>query len=467
MEDSLYSRRALYEKLPLPIRNGAGRILTALPQRIRYGNFYSVYRRRIAEFLNAGDAWRSKGLQLCLLQQTVESAVRHVPFYKGGTPIRDYADLKQFPIVSRNDYMGDIRAFTAEGLEGQALACLTGGSCGNPMTFYVHKNMSRPKEKAHFHWFWGLHGYRPRNRILAIRGKPLRDNRLFDLQSLDNRLAVSCFELKDSNAHLVAAAVRRFNPEFVHAYPSSLKIFCQLLKDPDALGPMTGLRAILLSSEVLLEADETLFAEFFGVPVVTWYGQSECVLHGGYLPSSAKYHFFPFYGYLELLDDHDNPITQAGKVGRIVGTGFDNHVMPFLRYDTGDLGVLPSDTQETSAWNWPVLERIEGRAQDIIYLSDGNPVTLASFIAAQRLPQYARIREMQVEQDTAGKLLMRIVKGAGFQLKDEVEMIAKLSNSVSPTVQISTEYVDRIPKTHRGKHIFLVQKMRDPNLRAR
>jgi len=335
------------------------------------------------------------------------------------------------------------------------------------MTYYVHKNMCRPKEKAHLHWFWGLHGYRPRSRILAIRGKPLRDDRLFDLQSLDNRLAVSCFELKDSNAHLVAAAVRRFKPEFVHAYPSSLKIFCQLVRDRDALGPMTELRAILLSSEILPEMDETLFAEFFGAPVVTWYGQSECVLHGGYLPNSAKYHFFPFYGYLELLDERDNMITQAGKVGRIVGTSFDNHVMPFLRYDTGDLGALSLDAQETSAWNWPVLERIEGRAQDIIYLSDGTPVTVASWLAAQRLPQYARIREMQLEQETAGKLLMRIVKGPGFQLNDEIAMIDRLSNSVSPKVQISTEYVDTIPKTHRGKHILLVQKMRDQTLRVR
>lgn len=465
MEDLFYSHRGLYERLPLSLRNAAGAILRALPLRIRYGGFYSTYCNRIAGFVNAGEKWRSRGLQLRLLQQTVDCAIRTVPFYKGGTPIRDYDDLRQFPVVSKEDYAGNAKAFLAEGSQGGALAGNTGGSCGIPMAFYVQKNMSRPKEKAHFHWFWGLHGYRPGARILAVRGKPLMGNRLFETQSADNRLAVSCYELNDSNSHLAAAAIRRFRPEFVHAYPSALKILCQSLGSADALGAATRVRALFVSSEMLSDADARRFAEFFGAPVVTWYGHSECVLHGGYLPGSTRYHFFPFYGHLELLDEHDKPIIQAGKVGRIVGTSFDNYVMPFLRYDTGDLATLSSDSQATSASGWPVLERIEGRAQDIIYLSDGTRVTLTAFIFGQHLHQFEKIRELQLEQETAGRLLLRIVRGPEFQRGDEVEMTTRLARSVSNKVQISVEYVDRIPKTRRGKHVFLVQKMRDEDPR--
>jgi phenylacetate-CoA ligase len=466
MEDSFYRYREVYERSPLFLRNGVGLVFRAMPQRVRHGKFYSVYRRRIADFVDAGDTWRAKGLQLRLLQQTVDFAIRHVPFYKSGAPIRDYDDLKQFPIVSKKDYTANMKAFTAEGVEASALAGNTGGSCGIPMAFYFHKDISRPKEKAHFHWFWGLHGYRPYRRLLAVRGKPLRKNKLVEVQSFDNRLAVSCYELNDSNSELVAAAVRRFQPEFVYAYPSALKVFCQALKDPERLGTATKFRAVLVTSEILPEADRDFFAEFFDAPVVSCYGHSEYVLHGGYLPGSIEYHFFPFYGYLELLDDNDNPVTQVGRVGRIVGTSFDNYVMPFLRYDTGDLGVLSSDAKTGSGRNWPVLKRIEGRTQDIIYLSDGSPVTLTAFIFGQHLQQFKKIREMQFEQEVAGKLLMRIVRGPGFQAKDELEMVAQLTQSVSNKVRISVGYVDGIPKTRRGKHVFLVQKMRDQDLCA-
>ncbi|MEJ2704244.1 MAG: hypothetical protein P8Z79_17550, partial [Sedimentisphaerales bacterium] len=392
MEDSFYRYREVYERSPLFLRNGVGLVFRAMPQRVRHGKFYSVYRRRIADFVDAGDTWRAKGLQLRLLQQTVDFAIRHVPFYKSGAPIRDYDDLKQFPIVSKKDYTANMKAFTAEGVEASALAGNTGG-----------------------------------RRLLAVRGKPLRKNKLVEVQSFDNRLAVSCYELNDSNSELVAAAVRRFQPEFVYAYPSALKVFCQALKDPERLGTATKFRAVLVTSEILPEADRDFFAEFFDAPVVSCYGHSEYVLHGGYLPGSIEYHFFPFYGYLELLDDNDNPVTQVGRVGRIVGTSFDNYVMPFLRYDTGDLGVLSSDAKTGSGRNWPVLKRIEGRTQDIIYLSDGSPVTLTAFIFGQHLQQFKKIREMQFEQEVAGKLLMRIVRGPGFQAKDELEMVAQLT----------------------------------------
>ncbi len=461
MEDFFYRYRELYERLPLPIRHAAGLLVGAVPQRVRHGSFYSVYRKRIAEFVRTGSTWRSKGLQLSLLRQTVDFAICRVPFYKDASPIRDYEDLEQFPVVSRDDYKNNTRAFRDVGAEGRTLSATTGGSSGSPLTFYVSRGVCRPKEKAHFHWLWGLYGYRPRCRILVVRGKPLANNRLLEYRSCDNCLAVSCYELKESNSHRVVEAIRRFRPEFVHAYPSALKLFCQVLRDPDTLGASICFRAVFVGSEMLAEEDRSLFAEFFHAPIVTWYGHSECVLHGGDMPGAAGFHFFPFYGYFELLDESGAPITQPGCVGRIVGTSFDNFVMPFIRYDTGDLGVLASDPERESTCGWPLLERIEGRAQDFIYLSDGSRIHLTGFIFGQHLRQFKGIREMQLEQNVVGKLVMRIVRSSDFRRADEKEMIARLCHSVANRVQISAEYVDRIPKTRRGKHVFLIQNIHD------
>jgi phenylacetate-CoA ligase len=46
--------------------------------------------------------------------------------------------------------------------------------------------------------------------------------------------------------------------------------------------------------------------------------------------------------YVEILDDADQPIRQPGQEGRIVVTSLVQRLMPFIRYDTGDMGAWSS-----------------------------------------------------------------------------------------------------------------------------
>ena len=66
---------------------------------------------------------------------------------------------------------------------------------------------------------------------------------------------------------------------------------------------------------------------------------------------------------------------------------------------------------------------------------------------------------MQLEQNIAGHLIIRIVPGSNYGGNDEREMVDQLRKSVSNKIKINCEYVERIEKTHRDKHRFLIQKV--------
>lgn len=453
MEDILFRLLPVYNRLPLLLRNTSGLIYRKIPAIIRFGRFYHHYEKRIRRFMQARPD-EAIILQQDLLLRTIHLAQEEIPFYRRLPKVTSVTGINTLPIVSKHDIVSAADEFVLSTNRRCRLHANTGGSSGTPMSFFLHRGITRPKEKAHFQWYWGLFGWKSNSRMLMVRGAPLRNNALYEYQSIANRLSISCYELNEANVDEVVRQIKNFRPEYIHAYPSALKILCQYL---DNSGRLEGMKvqAVFLGSEFLPPSYKSLFENLFGCPIVNWYGHSECAIHGGYLPGSELYHFFPFYGYIELIDEDGQPVEVPGASGRIIATSFDNRVMPFIRYDTGDYGTLESKKGATV-----VLSSIDGRTQDWIVLRDGTRVSLTAFIFGQHLQQFGRIVEMQLQQRCRGELIIRVVPHSTFTETDGIMMARQLEASVSDKIRIYVQYVDRLEKTHRGKHRFLIQDLK-------
>jgi len=458
MEDTLYPFLRLYRHLPNRAQNVIGRTYRLLPKHARFGSFYSEYQSRIQQFAKGTESSLMLEMNFALLRETVNNAVQDVPFYLNFSKLTDFDDLLDYPVVSKKELVANPKAFISSKLAAKGLRSNTGGSAGTPMTFYIHAGRTRPKEQAHFDWFWGQTGFSSDSRLLMLRGAPLNNNALCEYQAIKNCLAVSCYELNSSNVKDVIKAIKQFRPQFLHGYPSAVLNFIKCFEEDEKTIWDVPIKYLFLGSEWLSLDDRQTIETFFHSKVLSWYGHSECAVMGGNCLDSHEYFFYPFYGYTELLDENGKRIQKPGEVGRIVATSFDNFVMPFIRYDTGDLGVL---SRLESFDNMPclVLERIEGRSQDFIYLLDNTRVSLTAFIFGQHFPQFSKIRELQLEQHEAGKLTLRIVKGRGYGPEDERNMKDQLIKSVSGRIKMEFEYVGSIEKTSRGKHRFLIQNI--------
>jgi phenylacetate-CoA ligase len=141
----------------------------------------------------------------------------------------------------------------------------------------------------------------------------------------------------------------------------------------------------------------------------------------------------------------------------VVGTSFDNKVMPFVRYRTGDLAVL-SERGHAQLPGYPACERIVGRLQEFIVCRDQRLVSITT-IGVAHFPELAEVETIQYEQDKPGKLVLKVA--ADHKLT--AEQIHRIGAAVAAKTQggcdVEVVQVDSIARTPRGKARMLIQNL--------
>lgn len=162
---------------------------------------------------------------------------------------------------------------------------------------------------------------------------------------------------------------------------------------------MPRVKLVVSSYELCSALHRRRIEEAFECPLFEAYGASE--LGAMALQCEAgRLHVNPSSYVLEVLCRGQEA---PGSVGRVVVTSLDKSIMPLLRYDTGDLAVRASGPC-TCAWaETDTLERLCGRAVDVLSRTDGSLVTPAdvdariSAAASRDLVSYALVQEEQAK----------------------------------------------------------------------
>jgi phenylacetate-CoA ligase len=166
---------------------------------------------------------------------------------------------------------------------------------------------------------------------------------------------------------------------------------------------------------------------------------------------------FPQFGYVELIGKDGQHIQNEDEVGEVVGTSLVNHVFPFIRYKLGDLGVY-TNQQCPCGCHYPLLKKIEGRTQEIALSKTHQPFSLTGlydFVAKST----QHIKECQFYQDTAGTLILNIVKTHEFTDKDHHTIQKNFQNLFGDRMDLTIQFVDHISLTPSGKYRFFIQKI--------
>ncbi|OUS03481.1 hypothetical protein A9Q86_00790 [Flavobacteriales bacterium 33_180_T64] len=460
LEDVLYPFLNLYHRSPFWFKHFVGYFYRIIPNQIKYGKFYNEYANRIIRFQKLNKAETQQETEKLLIKN-VNQAINNIEFYKNYKAIKSIDDFQNLPIITKDVINSNRSLFLNNKKQSYFLKANTGGSSGTPFTFYIHKGKTRPKEKAHFDWYWGNNGYQKGKPILMIRGKSLKNNKAFEYNSLDNKLILNCNLINEATIHKINKKISSFKPEFIHAYPSSLSIFTKVYKAYVNSNKFAlNVNTVYLGSEGLSDIDLNNFKLFYNANIVNWYGHSECLAHAGRDAQTGNFEFHSFYGYVELLDENDNVITSTNKIGKIIATGFDNEVMPLVRYDTGDFGEI-SDVNEFQNSAIVILKNIEGRDKSVIYLKDGTEVSLTSLIFGEHHKEFEFIKEIQIIQNKLGEIFVHIVQLKEMSEKEIKGFKKSLQNKVAVnTLDVTIKVVEKIKKTPRGKHILLLQNLK-------
>jgi phenylacetate-CoA ligase len=465
VEDLLHPLLGAYMRSPQWVKSTIGRAYASVPKRVKYGFAFERFRRDVAR------CYQPEGLAAEVdkrLAATLQHALLHVPAYaqyrhllKLDLPPREL--LKRMPLVSKLDLKHRLDDYASAAYPASMrLEMFTGGSTANPMRFYSHKHVTRPKESAYFEDFDARAGLKPTDVILNLRGRTvpgagLPGGRIWLYEPIRRHLILSSDHLEPQYMPQYVEALHRWKPTFIQAYASALYPLARWLEMHPEPEISRRIRGVQLTSENVYPHQLDLFRQVFGCPVLRGYGHTERAALAASMPDDDRYFFWPLYGLLELVDEAGEPVTQPGVLGEIVVTSFDNEVMPFVRYRMGDFGAW-GDRPHPRLPGWQVLDRIEGRLQEFLVCKDHRLVTPNSLSAAH----YAELsvaESIQYEQHEPGRVQLKVVAGRPLTEIEKRAIASALKRKSQDGIDFEVQQVGHIERTARGKHRMVVQHL--------
>ena len=130
--------------------------------------------------------------------------------------------------------------------------------------------------------------------------------------------------------------------------------------------------------------------------------------------------------------------------------------MPFIRYNTEDIGVL-IDVDCNCGSQFPLMEVTEGRASDTIFLKDGR--TVPAHEVCVRLYSVEGIKQFQIIQEDLSSFTIKIVKNSKFTEKLNENIVQALEQKIGK-VKLELLVVDEIPRLKSGKFKQFLTKIR-------
>lgn len=375
--------------------------------------------------------------QQTAIRQLLRYAVAHVPHYRdleldpdrpGDWPILE----KQTVAASPDKFISD------EFKPGDLMSLQTSGTTGTPLTVRFPKE--RHQLEMAFRWRHKAWGGTPfPSRGVYVSGHaivPANQDRppFWRVDHVEKRLLCSSYHLAPQNLPAYLDAIRRYAPDFIHGYPSSLYLLAQA-------GSGYRPKAVFTASETLLDFQRTAIEQAFGCKVFNWYGNTELVCNIIECPA-GNLHYRTDCGLLELLPD-----------GAMICTGLHNPAMPLIRYRVGDTATAKEGNCACGC-NFPLIERIEGRIEDYVRTPDGRLIGRLDHL----FKGVEHVREAQLVQRQLDGIILRVVRADGFNKQDEQTILTEARQRLGHSVDVQFEYVEAIERTAAGKFRFVVSE---------
>lgn len=399
------------------------------------------------------------------LAELLDYAVKQIPFYKDVeiNPSQDaFANLLNFPIIDKETIQKSKDLFINKNIpKNKIYSVTTGGTSGNTLHFYLD-NFTYGEEWAFIVSMWKRVGYTTGDRIAAFRGVEfhhITNDKYWQLNPLYNALEFSPFHMSDNNLDHYISRIKKWNPSFIHGYPSAVTILAKYLNNNQS-PQFPNIKAVLAGSENIYPDQIDYIEKAMNTRFFSWYGQSEKVILAGECEYSHNYHIFPQYGYTEVIDRNGENLSweNVGGSGELVGTGFLNRVMPFIRYRTGDYATIAGWGCKDCGREYPLIKDVHGRwIQEMIVNKRGALISMTAL--NMHSDAYKNVELFQFYQEEEGKVILNIVKKDTYTDKDTHNILQALHQKMGDGVQVQIEFVDEIPRTLSGKYRFLIQKL--------
>jgi len=461
------SRKSIWERLPPTLRYGVGGLLRAIPQETLLGPRFC----KTTHWLALSERWpadRIRAYQLEQLRRICTLAYERAPFYRrwfercGFRPddLRRVEDLSALPRIDKSVVRENLNAMCTRSRSSWDVERMsTGGTGGQPLHFYIDADRSGT-EYAYLVASWARAGFTLGTPLAVLRGRvvrPRRDGLRHEYDPILRHHHYSSFHMTDENMRRYLKQIATLGPCFLHVYPSAVATLARFMQRCDIRAP-DNIRGIIAESEIVYPEQRRTVEEVFGCRYFSCYGHSEKLVLAAECERSTNYHVWPSYGYFELLDEDGRPVTSPGDRGEIVGTGFINTVVPFIRYRTGDYATYVGDRCEACGREHPIITEIRGhRTQEVLIAADGSEISWTA--VNMHDDTFRNVQQFQFYQVAPGQATLRLLPAENFGGHDRRRITRNLQRKLDGRFTFTIELVAAIPLSPRGKAIYVDQRV--------
>jgi phenylacetate-CoA ligase len=439
---------------------------SCVPFNFRHGSTF----RRTYHLLRESQYWTKEQLadyQMLELMHILKHAYENVPYYRkvfderGLRPedIQTFEDMGKLPFLTKEIIRKESQNLLAKNISHADLEPVTtGGTSGIPLDFFHQRKITRERELAFTwrHWDWA--GVKPKDKRLVLRGfeterfKGCKED-WWKYDPIGKALQLSSFQMSRENMPKYIEKIMEFRPTVIQGYPSSLHHLSKFIVKSGT--DLNFVKCVLTSSETLYPEQRKLFERAFGARVYDHYGHNERVA----LVMQCEigtYHEISEYSFVELIREDGSLIKNANSVGEMVGTGFTNYAMPFIRYKTNDMARY-SEGDCNCGRKYSVITSIEGRKQNYFIDRSGAPISFT--VSDECLYGINDVVDgYQYVQTEPGKVVLRIESNRNLR-SIEIETVKHLFLKRYNRLDIEIVMAESIPRTKRGKFEYLIQKL--------
>lgn len=443
---------------------------TSLRKRLISGFLFPLQERlkghdtvRIRRRMEDSQWWapeRIEAFRIERLRSFLTDISQHVPYYRdrfaeqGFHPesISQITDLQSLPLLTKaiiREEKDRLRADDARGLA----RFNTGGSSGEPLIFFIGKE--RVAHDVAAKWratrWWDVDIGDPE---IVVWGSPIelgaQDRLRLFRDTLMRTELLPAFEMSESKLDRFLDRIRARRPRMLFGYPSAISHIAGHAQRRGVDMRQLGIRVVFVTSERLYDHQRDTISCVFGCPVANGYGGRDAGFIAHQCPHGGM-HITAEDIIVEIIDPDGHPVP-AGQAGEIVVTHLATRDYPFIRYRTGDIGVL-DDRLCPCGRGLPLLKEIQGRSTDFVVGVDGTLIHgLALIYVLRDLPCVASFKIVQ-----ESLALTRVFIEPNHEFKPEAIALIEngLKRRLGDTVHIEVELVDRIPPEQSGKFRYV------------
>jgi len=427
--------------------------------------------RHFLRELEASESWpieKLRELQMRKLAALVAYAQSKVPYFGRlfaehgirATAIQDFDDFHRIPLMTKQTIREHLDDLMPTGYRGRIVPVATGGSTGEPLQLYNDMvRIARCDAARHRVYRW--YGVNIGDREIALWGSPADLSKMDRLRLVRDRLMntrlLRAFGLDEPTMDRYIDVFRSYRPRTGYADASCAYVMALHMLHTKARLPEPP-AVMIVTAEPLYDFQRKAIEEAFQTRVSVEYGCRDGGLIAGQCPSGGI-HLNVELNYVEL----GPPGTQRTPdgAGEVVVTNLDAHVVPIIRYRTGDLAIA-GKAKCPCGRELPTLHSIQGRSTDFLVAPNGKLVhALAVIYAVRTVPG---VEQFRIHQTGPQHIDVQLQASSAFDQSAIEQIRRNMIRVFDGQVQVDISLVGRIDPGPGGKFRYVSSSVRSPLL---